>query len=219
MDRLDAMETLLAVVEAGSLSAASRKLGTPLPTVSRRLSDLEAHLKTRLLVRSTRRLALTDAGEAYVAAARRIVEEVREAEQTAAGEYSAPRGELVVTAPVVFGRLHVLPIVSEFLALYPEIDLRLFLSDRNAHLVDDHIDMAVRIGALPDSALVATKVGAVRLVVCGSPGFFAAHGTPGRPADLAALPCVTFSALGATTSWDFPGGGRREKLTVPLRAR
>ena len=184
MDRLEAMSLLVAVAEAGSLSAAGRKLGVPLPTVSRKISDLEAHLNTRLLTRSTRKLALTDSGVAYVAAAKRILDEVSEAERAASGEHAAPRGDLVITAPVVFGRLHVLPVIAEFLGRWPEINVRLVLADRNLHLIDDHIDMAVRIGALADSALVATRVGAVRRVVCGSPAYFAAHGVPKSPEDL-----------------------------------
>src|SRR6516165_9803208 len=115
MDRLEAMTTLLAVVDAGSLSAASRKLGTPLATVSRRVSELEAHLRTRLVNRTSRRLVLTEAGRSYVAACKRILEDITEAERAAAGEYSVPKGELIITAPIVFGRLHVLPIVLEFL--------------------------------------------------------------------------------------------------------
>src|SRR6201996_3207481 len=160
MDRLEAMSLLLSVVEAGSLSAAGRKLGVPLPTVSRKISDLEAHLKTRLLTRSTRKLALTDAGAAYIAAAKRILDEVLEAERAASGEQAAPRGDLVITAPMVFGRLHVLPVIAEFLTQWPEINVRLVLSDRNLHLIDDRVDIAVRIGALADSALVSTQIGA-----------------------------------------------------------
>ena len=120
MDRLEAMSLFVAAVEAGSLSAAGRRFGIPLATVSRKVSDLERHLKTRLLNRSTRRLTLTDAGQAYLAACRRILDEVGEAERAAAGEYSAPTGELIITAPIVFGRLHVLPVVTGFLAAYPE---------------------------------------------------------------------------------------------------
>jgi DNA-binding transcriptional LysR family regulator len=130
MDRLEAMSLLVAVAEAGSLSAAGRKLGVPLPTVSRKIGELEAHLNTRLLIRSTRRLALTDSGALYVAAARRILDQVSEAERAASGEYAAPRGDIVVTAPIVFGRLHVLPVIAEFLARWPEINVRLVLADR-----------------------------------------------------------------------------------------
>ncbi len=219
MDRLEAMSLLLSVVEAGSLSAAGRKLGMPLPTVSRKISDLEAHLKTRLLTRSTRRLALTDSGAAYVAAAKRILDEVSEAERAASGEHTAPRGDLVITAPVVFGRLHVLPVIAEFLARWPEINVRLVLADRNLHLIDDHIDIAVRIGALADSALVATQVGAVRNVVCGSPAYLAAHGVPERPEDLAALTAVTFDALSSAQPWIFPDPKSKRELRAPVRAR
>jgi DNA-binding transcriptional LysR family regulator len=125
VDRLEAMSLLVSVVECGSLSAAGRKLGMPLPTVSRKISELEARLKARLLTRSTRRLVLTDAGAAYVAASKRILEEVGEAERAASGAYAAPRGDFLVTAPVVFGRLHVLPVIVDFLIQWPEINVQL----------------------------------------------------------------------------------------------
>ena len=136
MDRLEAMSIVLAVVEAGSLSAAARRLGTPLATVSRKVSELETHLRTRLLNRSSRRITLTEAGRSYVAACKRILEDVEEAERSASGEYSAPKGDLTITAPIVFGRLHVLQIVVEFLAAYREINVRIMLADRVA--VDRH---------------------------------------------------------------------------------
>ncbi len=219
MDRLEAMSLLVSVAEAGSLSAASRRLGVPLPTVSRKISDLEAHLNTRLLTRSTRKLALTDAGAAYLAAAKRILEEVSEAERAASGEHTAPRGELVITAPVVFGRLHVLPVIAEFLARWPEINVRLVLADRNLHLIDDHLDIAVRIGALADSALVSTRVGVVRNVVCGSPAYFAAHGVPERPEDLSALAAVTFDPFSPSQHWVFRDPKSNRELRAPVRSR
>jgi len=219
VDRLEAMSILVAAVETGSLSAAGRKLRVPLPTVSRKVSELEAHLNTRLLIRTTRKLALTDAGAAYVAACKRILEQVGDAERAVSGEYSAPRGDLVVTAPIVFGRLHVLPAINDFLAAFPEINVRLLLSDRNVHLIDDHIDMAVRIGALPDSSLVATRAGFVRRVVCGSPAYFAGHGLPKAPADLSNLACVIFDMPGSTTSWNFTMQNSKAELTVPIRSR
>ncbi|HEY0302738.1 MAG TPA: LysR family transcriptional regulator, partial [Rhizomicrobium sp.] len=213
MDRLDAMAVLVAAADSGSLSAAARKLGMPLATVSRKVSELEAHLETRLLVRSSRRLAPTEAGAAYLAAARRILEQVDEAERAAAGEYSTPRGELAVAAPIVFGRLHVLPVVTGFLADYPLIDVRLILSDRNAPLLDEHIDIALRIGALPDSSLVAVGLGSLRRVVCGSPAYLAARGTPRIPDDLAAHDGIVFDAVGA--NWTF-GGGRSVRVHARL---
>jgi len=219
MDRLEAMSLLVAVAEAGSLSAAGRKLGVPLATVSRKISDLEAHLNTRLLIRSTRKLSLTDAGAAYVTAAKRILDEVSEAERAASGEHAAPRGDLVITAPVVFGRLRVLPVVAEFLERWPEINVRLVPADRNLHLIDDHIDMAVRIGALADSALVGTQVGAVRNVVCGSPAYFAAHGVPKSPEDLASLTAVTFDPFSSSQHWIFRDPKSKRELRAPLRSR
>src|ERR1700754_4932343 len=162
MDRLETMAMLIEAVEAGSLSAAARRRNVPLPTLSRKVSDLEEHLGVKLLTRTTRSLSLTDAGSAYLAASKRILEQIDEAERSAAGEYTAPRGDLIITAPILFGRRFVVPIVTAFLAQYPEINVRLVLSDRNVHLVDDHIDMAVRVGNLPDSNLVATRVGSLR---------------------------------------------------------
>jgi DNA-binding transcriptional LysR family regulator len=203
MDRLKAMSILVSIVDTGSFSAASRALNMPLATVSRQITELESHLGTRLLHRTTRKLALTDAGQTYLAAARRILEEVEDCEQAAAGEFQTPRGELVVTAPVTFGRLHTLPVVRDFLAAYPDINVRLTLSDRNLHLLDDHIDLAVRIGALPDSGLIATRIGAVRTVVVASPDLLAAHGTPQAPDELAALPGVHFDVLSPGARWSF----------------
>jgi DNA-binding transcriptional LysR family regulator len=219
MDRLEAMSLLVAVAEAGSLSAAGRKLRIPLPTVSRKISELETHLNTRLLIRSTRRIALTDSGAAYVSAVKRILDEVSEAERAASGEHAAPRGDLAITAPIVFGRLHVLPVIAEFLTQWPEINVRLVLSDRNLHLIDDHIDIAVRIGPLADSALAATKVGSVRRVVCGSPAYFAAHGVPHRPEDLTARTAVTFDQLSPSEPWTFRDPQSKREIRAPVRAR
>jgi DNA-binding transcriptional LysR family regulator len=217
MDRLDAMAVFASVVETGSLSAAGRRLGMPLATVSRKISELEAHLQTRLLTRTSRRVALTDAGSDYIAACRRILEDVAEAERAAAGEYSAPRGALTVAAPLVFGRRYVLPIVTEFLNNYREIDVRLALSDRAVNLIEEAVDVAVRVGELPDSSLMATRVGEIRRIVCASPEYFAARGAPRRPEDLAHHDCVTFEGVAAPHLWRF-GSGASER-TVPVRSR
>ena len=219
MDRLEAMTLFAATVDAGSFSAASRRLGVPLPTVSRKVAELEAHLNTRLLVRSTRRLALTEAGTSYLAACRQILERVGEAEALAAGEFQAPRGELTITAPIVFGRLHLLPVVNAFLAAYPQIAVRLTLADRNLHLLDEHIDVALRIGPLEDSRLVAVRVGTVRRVVCASPAYLAARGRPKTPADLAKHDVVSFESLPASQVWHFAPrrGGRTQAVNVQPR--
>ena len=217
MDRLEAMSILVTTVEAGSLSAAARRLGTPLATVSRKVAELEAHLQTRLLNRSSRQLTLTDAGRSYVAACRRILEDVSDAERAVSGEYSAPKGELLVTAPIVFGRLHVLPVAIEFLAAYPDVDLRLALTDRLINLLEEHVDLATRIGELPDSSLIATRIGSSRHVECGSPAYFAQRGTPERPADLNRHSCVTFEGLAAADRWTFRMG--KSDVSVAIRSR
>ncbi|MDD3444723.1 MAG: LysR family transcriptional regulator [Zavarzinia sp.] len=217
VDRLETMSILVAVVDAGSLSAGARRLGLPLATVSRRVADLEAALGARLLLRSPRGLVTTEAGAAYLGACRRILDEVAEAERVAAGEFVVPKGLLSLTAPVVFGRLHVLPVITAFLAAYPAIDVRLELGDRNVNLQEEQIDAAIRIGHLPDSGLRARRVGVVRRVVCAAPAYLAARGVPARPEDLAAHDCITFANLMAPDRWYF-GEGRRER-PVPIHSR
>jgi DNA-binding transcriptional LysR family regulator len=217
MDRLESMSVLLAVVDAGTLSAAGRKLGMPLATVSRKVSELERDLKTQLLIRSTRRLTLTESGRDYVAASRRILDDVQEAERAAAGEYSAPRGELVITAPVVFGRLHLLPVLTQFLRAYPEVDVRLALGDRVVNLLEDRVDLALRIGTLPDSGLIATTLGSIRRVVCASPAYLAERGVPRHPRDLGAHQCVSFELFATANTWHFQVD--RADVAIPIHPR
>jgi DNA-binding transcriptional LysR family regulator len=217
MDRLASMSVLMTAVEAGSLSAAARHLRMPLATVSRKVSDLEAHLKARLLNRSSRQLTLTDAGRSYVEACKRILEAVSEAERAASGEYGAPRGDLIITAPIVFGRLHVLPVVLTFLRAFPEIDIRLVLTDHVVNMIDEPIDLAVRIGALPDSSLLASRVGSIRHVVCGSPSYFAERGTPKRPDQLGSHDVVTSEGMTAADAWRFKIGKVDESVAVHSR--
>lgn len=217
MDRLDAMSTLLAAIDGGSLSAASRKLGMPLATVSRKVSELEAYLGTRIVQRTSRRLILTDAGRSYVTASKRILEDVAEAERAAAGEYISPRGDLIITAPIVFGRLHVLPVVAEFLKNYPEINIRLALADRPFNLHEEDVDLAVRIGDMPDSSLIATRVGAIHRVICGSRTYFEKNGMPKRPQDLVKHECITFIRLTLAQEWNFTVDGKT--VTIPIRSR
>ena len=217
LDRIAAMSTLLAVVEAGSLSAASRKLRTPLATVSRHISELEAHLKTRLLNRTSRQLTLTDAAEAYIEACRRILDQIDEAEQIASGEYQSPKGELTITASLALGRRHVVPVAASFLDAYPDVLLRLRLADRVVNLQEEHVDVAVRIGALPDSSMVARQIGSVRQVVCASPDYLARRGHPATPRDLSAHDCVSFTGFVRPDSWNFPIDGSIVPVTVRSR--
>jgi DNA-binding transcriptional LysR family regulator len=217
MDRLDAMTTLIAAVDGGSLSAASRALGMPLATVSRKVADLEAHLRTQLVVRTSRRLSLTEAGRAYVAASRRILDDVDDAERAASGEYHAPRGHLTITASIMFGRLHVEPVVLDFLTAYPDITTRLILADHIVSLIDDHVDVAIRVGRLADSSMVATRLGAVRWVACASPHYLDTHGTPQTPESLDQHDCIMFEGLYSSNFWTFGRGAQAEQR--PIRAR
>lgn len=219
MDRFEAMSLLREVVDRGSFSAAGRSLDIPVPTLSRKVSELEALLGTRLLTRTTRKITLTDAGITYLAAARRILEEVEDAEREAAGEFTAPKGELVITAPIHFGRLHVLPVVSEFLSKFPEITVRFVLTDRNVDLVNDHVDMAVRIGELTDSSMVGTRIGAMRTVVCASPSLLAGRGIPQSPQDLLHYPCITIDLPMPSSGWRFKPAGSGRMIDVPIAPR
>ncbi|PLN40761.1 LysR family transcriptional regulator, partial [Klebsiella pneumoniae] len=169
-------------------------------------------LGVRLLARTTRKLTLTDAGVDYVAAARRILEEVENAERQATGEYQEPKGELVISAPTMFGRQHVLPVISEFIARYPLIRVRLLLSDRNSDLVSDHVDLAVRIGDLADSSMVATRLGTMRIVACAHPALLAKYGEPQRPRDLAALPIIRIESPMPYRGWRFRAAEREDQL-------
>lgn len=217
MDRFEAMTTLIAAIDGGSLSAASRQLGMPLATVSRKVSELEAHLRTQLVVRTSRKLLLTEAGDAYVAASRRVIEQIDEAERTASGEYRAPQGHLTITAPIMFGRMHVTPVVLAFLQAYPEVDVRLVLADHVVHLIDDHVDLAVRIGPLPDSAMVATRLGEIRRVTCASPEYLAIRGTPETLDAIPVHACVMFEGLYSSSVWSFGRG--KQAVTLPVRPR
>jgi DNA-binding transcriptional LysR family regulator len=217
MDRLEAMSIALAVAEAGSLTAAARREKTPLATVSRKVSELEAHLQTKLFNRTNRALVLTDAGRSFVAAAKRILSDVAEAERAASGEYTTPRGDLTVSAPVALGRMHLLPVVAEFLATFPQVDVALSLQDRSVNLLEEHVDVALRMGALADSSLIAVRIGETCRVVCASPAYLKSRGTPRLPDDLARHDCISYPPLQSASTWTF----RREQrdYAVPVRSR
>ncbi|QDE39479.1 LysR family transcriptional regulator [Luteibacter pinisoli] len=218
MDRLEAMAMLVSSVELGSLSAAARRMRIPVSTLTRNVNDLEALLGTKLLVRTTRKLTLTDAGNEYVAAAKQILEQVDEQERRAAGEFQTPRGELVVATPVQVARLRVLTVIDQFLAQYPDVRIRLLQSDRNVDLVDAHADVAIRIGRLRDSSLVATRIGALRVVVVASPGVLEKHGGPETPEDLRDFPCAVFDSP-YLSPWRFRNPGAEETFTVAVVPR
>src|SRR5215468_3187610 len=214
MDQLDAMSIVLAVAEAGSLSAAARRLNTPPATASRKITELEAHLRAKLFDRSARKLTLTDSGLSYVAALKRILADLSEADRAATGEYTKPTGELIVTASVSLGRLYLIPILAEFLQAYPDIDIRLVLVDRILSLPEDHVDVALRVGTLPDSRLIALRLGTIRRVVCASPAYLEARGTPRTPDDLAAHDCIIHEGFHV---WQFVRDGAEVAITVQPR--
>ena len=216
MDRLAAMRVFVAVLDAGSLSGAGRSLRMPLTTVSRQLAALEEELGARLITRTTRHLALTEPGRAYLDSCRRILGEIEAAELRLAGEQAEPQGELALTAPVLFGRLHVLPVVTAFLADFPRVTARLLLLDRVVDLVEEGIDVSLRIGALPDSSLMATRVGAIRHVTCASPAYLKRRGVPKLPQELGEHDCISFSGLSPAAQWSFP---KAKPQRVNLRPR
>src|SRR5215470_1105010 len=217
MDRLEAMSIVLAVAEGGSLSAAARQKRAPLATVSRKVSELEEHLQTKLFNRTSRALVSTDVGRSFIAATKRILADVAEAERTASGEYSTPRGELTVSAPISLGRTHLLPVVAEFLATFPEVDVQLSFTDRAVNLLEEHVDVALRIGALADSSLIAARIGEVRRVVCASPTYLKSRGSPRSPEDLSKHDCITYAPTQSTSRWTFMQG--ETEYVVPVRSR
>ncbi len=206
MDRFDAIRTLLAAVDGGSLSAASRKLGMPLPTVSRKVSDLEAHLAPNLS-RTSRKLRLTDGGSAFVMAVAACLR-TSTRPNVPRQENTAPRAAtFLVTASIMFGKIYLTPIIFAFLAAYQEVNVRVVLADHVIDLVENHIDVAVRIGRLPDSGLVATRVGDIHWVICASPAYLEAHARPATPDDLAHHRCIGFEGLQMVRTWPFGRGG------------
>ena len=203
MDRLDAMRVFVAVVDANGFSAASRTLSMPLPTVSRKVAELESHLGAQLLIRSTRKLAVTDSGQRYYDDVRRILDEIEDAERQASGEYQRPKGHLTITAPTLFGRLHVLPAINDFMKIHPEISIQLHLTNHVVDLLEDHVNLGIRIGTLSDSSLIAVSAGSVRQIVCASPGYLSQQGRPRLPNDLARHRCISFSKFGTPEEWAF----------------
>lgn len=215
MDKLRAMATFVRIVDGGSLTAAAAALEMSNPAVVRQLASLERALDARLLNRTTRRMALTDEGRDYYARCKRILAEVEEAESVAGSRRGAVRGELRVTAPVLFGRMHVAPLAAEFARREREVTIDLLLVDRVVDLLDEGLDVGLRIGSLADSSLVAVPIGEVRRVLCASPSYLRRAGTPRTADELRDHACLRFAGLGSTREWAF-GAGARRKL-VPVR--
>lgn len=215
---LDALAVFSKVVETRSFSAAARAKGTTTSAVSKRIAGLEARLGVRLLVRTTRRVSLTEAGSTFHAHVLRILADVTEAEDAVARLGRAVRGTLRISAPVIFGQRHVAPVVAALVAEHPELRVDLTLADRYVNLAEEGFDVAVRIGELGDSSLVAVKLGELASVVCAAPAYLARRGTPRIPLDLGAHDCIRFSLLATAREWRFRGDDGRE-LSVPVSGR
>jgi DNA-binding transcriptional LysR family regulator len=203
MDRLAAIEAFVRVAECGSFSKAAERLHSSKSVVSRQVGALEAELGARLLHRTTRALTLTEAGRSYFAQAARILADLAEANASVGQLQAAPRGRLHVSAPMSFGFLHLAPAVPDFLDRYPDVEIELAMNDRYVDLVDEGFDMAVRIGKLEDSSLVARKLAPARRTVCAAPAYLQARGVPGSPDDLKAHECLCYSNVGPSQEWRF----------------
>jgi DNA-binding transcriptional LysR family regulator len=217
MDRLAAMQMFVKAVETGSLSGAARSLDQSLPAVSRGISALERRLGARLLVRTTRRISLTESGRTYYERAKRVLGDLREAEAEVAREHSVPSGRLVVSASVTFGRFFMGGLISGYLRRYPEVDVRVLLTDRYVDLVGEGVDVALRIGRLGDSALVARKLGEIRRVVVAAPAYLKSRGKPRHPEELAGHDCLLFTYLAEPEIWRFRDGSRA--LGIPVQGK
>jgi DNA-binding transcriptional LysR family regulator len=217
MDRIDAMQAFVAVADLRGFAPAARKLGLSPSGVTRLVAALEDRLGARLLQRTTRSVTLTDVGARYLERIRRILADVEEAEGSAEGERNKPSGRLVVSVPVGFGRLHVSPLVSAYLTRYPEVSAELRLEDRMINLVEDGVDLAVRIGHLADSSLVARHVGEMRRVVVASPVYLKQRGEPKTPQAIASHATIQFGAMSAPPDWRFVDDGRELRIACTPR--
>jgi len=213
MDKFRLMESFVAIVDEGSLSAAARRLGCSLAAMVRGLAQLEGLLGVRLLNRTTRRIALTEEGRSYLERCRRILADVGEAEAVLSSS-GRPSGKLTITAPVMFGRLHVAPVVADFLEQQPGMRVELLLLDRIVDLLDEGIDLAVRIGRLQDSSMVALPLGQTRYLICASPAYLARHGTPLAPGELEQHRCIRSVGNPAAAAWRFEHDGRLFSVEV-----
>lgn len=203
MDRFHLISVFVAVVDANGLAGAARKLSMSPPAVTRAINELESHLGLRLLTRTTRTVRVTDAGERYVQDCRRILAEMQDADDSVSGLHAQPRGRLVITAPVLFGGLYVTPLVTDYLSRYPDVLASCLFLDRVVNLLEEGVDVAIRIGELPDSSMQAVRVGQVRRVLCASPGYLEKHGMPLTPGHLKLHPIVSAGGINPQTDWKF----------------
>ena len=219
MDLLAPLRTFVRVVESGSFTAVATEQRTSQPTISRQVAALEEHLGTRLLTRTTRALTLTDDGRSYYEHARRVLETLSEAEGAVGRRVGKPAGVLRLATPVVFGRLHVIPRLAAFLARYPDVSVDVVMSDSFVDMVEQGIDLAVRVGEITDASLVARRIGAVRRVTVASPAYLKSRPIPQQPADLVAHDCIVYTRLATGNRWHFEGDGGPVSVEVTGRLR
>ncbi len=216
MDRWQAMRVFVKVAETKGFAEAARHLHMSPPAVTRAVAALEETIGARLLVRTTRSVTLTDAGARFFEDCSRILADLAEAEASAAGSFATPTGALTITAPVMFGQQYMLPIILDYLAEHPQVSIRTLFVDRMVNIVEEGVDLAVRIGNLPNSGFSALRVGAVHRIVCGSPGYFEKNGVPVTPADLANHAVISATSAWVSTEWRF---GQDQKTIVHVHPR
>ena len=215
MDRLQAMRVLVRIADSGSFAETARLLNMSPPAVSRSVAALEEAVGARLLTRTTRSVKPTEVGARYIEDCREILASVEEAEAAASGSFARPSGSLTVTASVMFGQIYIVPIMTEFLDTHPQVTGRLLFLDRVTNLVDEGIDVAIRIGHLPDSSYSAVKVGSVRRVICGSPDYFETAGVPSSPAELAEHRIIAATSAWTSTDWRFAENDKQIVRVTP----
>jgi len=217
MDKFNLISIFIAVVDTNGFAAAARKLNISPPAVTRAINELETQLRVRLLTRTTRKVRVTDAGARYVEDCRRIIAELSEAEESVGGSHGAPRGRLALTAPVLFGSKFVTPIVTEYLRTYPEVSATCLFLDRVVNMMDEGIDVAIRIGELPDSSMQSIRVGQVRRVICAAPGYLKSHGLPKKPGDLQNHTIISANSMAPSPEWTLMEDGVAHVIKLQSR--
>jgi len=218
-ERIDSLALFVAIVDTGSLTAAAHKLGVSLSSVSRHLTALEERVGIRLLVRSTRQLMLTDAGHSYYASAKRLMTEIGDVERNLTSTAAQPAGRISITSTTLFGRVHLMPLLAEFLIRYPQVTLDVTMLDRPVNLLEEGIDLAIAIGELKDSSLICRSLGSVRWVFAASPAYLSAHGTPTDIKDLSLHDCLIYSQQNYTDEWIVSKNNHDVRMQVPVKIR
>ena len=217
MDKFNRISIFIAVVDTNGFAAAARKLNISPPAVTRAINELETQLNVRLLTRTTRKVRVTDAGARYVEDCRRIIAELSEADESVGGSHGAPRGRLTLTAPVLFGSKFVTPIVAEYLQTYPEVSASCLFLDRIVNMMDEGIDVAIRIGELPDSSMQSIRVGQMRRVICAAPGYLKQHGIPRKPEDLQNHSIISANSMDSSPEWTLMEDGVARVIKLQSR--